>query len=341
MIRRHQSISLLLLSLLFFSLPLLLQSQDTLPEVTPVHIAPLHGESDPTQYAYRNLVIDQTGRLWMKTIGVAEQIYALQVFQFDGYERWLVNVAQDNWKDVRSGYLEDYNTDGLLYGYLNDPIQQSALYTYDVEANKIQYTPMPEGMVGSIEEYKPGKFWVIEKTKKAFNIHHWDGEELSFYFSIPNHSHYREPKGFLKHVDTDFTYIDSTLWILDADFPLISFDIASKTVKRYDGKNFPDFMEKPVTLNENRNANKEFEIRGDSLYLVHNLVGKQFYVMNRKGQNQLFAPLNIVPTGARANSIWKDKKNNLLFLYEYIKPGRYKMGATLLDSSNRLYDIPL
>ena len=340
MIRRYQSTILLLLSFLFFSLPLLLQSQDTHPEITPAYIAPLHGENAPTQYAYRNLVIDQTGRLWLKTIGVAEQIYALQVFQFDGYNHWFVDVARENWKDVniRAGYLEDFNTNGLLYGYLNDPFQQSTLYTFEVETNNIQYTPMPEGMVGSMEEYEPGKFWVLEKTKNTFNIHHWDGKELCFYFSIPNHSHYREPKGFLKHADTDFRYVDSTLWILDADFPLIAFEIASKTVKRYDGSNFPDFVEKPVTLNENRNAHKEFEIRGDSLYLVHNLVGKQFYIMERKGQDQLFFPLNIVPENARAHSIWKDKQNNLLFLYEYIKPDRYKMGATLLDSYNNLYD---
>ena len=329
---------LCLLPVIHLIIALPLQSQDVLPEISPVRIQPLNGENDPSQYAYRNLIIDEKGRLWMKTIGVAEQLYALQVYQFDGYNRWLVKVARDQWEDIRGGYLEDFNTDGLLYGYLNDDVQQSALYTLNVETNEIDYTPVPEGIVGSIEEYEPGKFWVLEKTSDAFNVYDWDTKQLHLYFSIPNDSHYRGNKGFYKFADTDFIYADSTLWILDSDFPLIAFDIPSKSVKRYYRRDFLSFVNRNVTYEENRTANKNLGLKGDSLYVVQNTAGRHFYVKDLKKESSQFTTLNILPENTRAHSTWKDNNDNLLFLYEYTNVDHYTMGAILMDASNRLYD---
>ena len=187
----RELIKFLLLPVSIFTLSLDLHSQETLPKIIPIQIEPLVTENDPTQYAYRNLVIDAKGRLWLKTTGVAEQIYGMQVLQFDGYNRWIVDVAKGEWKDIRGGYLESFTHNGLLIGYLNDPSQPSTLYTFDVTSNSIHYTPMPEGIVGSIEEYELGKFWVLEKTNNAFKLHRWDGTNLEFFVSIPNISHYK------------------------------------------------------------------------------------------------------------------------------------------------------
>lgn len=333
-------VSILWLYLFFYFQPTYLSGQgsNALPEIVPVRTQSLVGEDDPTHYAYRNLVIDNKGRLWLKTIGVAEQLYAMQVFQFDGYNHWLINVARDSFNDIRGGFLQDCDANGRLYGYLNDPKLKSALYTLDVELDHLTYTTIPEGMVGSVLEYQPGRFWVLGKTKTAFQIYDWDGKSLDFFATIPNTSHYREAHGFLKFADTHFIYADSIFWILDGDFPIISYDAASKTTIRYTGEDFAGYKERQFTPDEFRNAHKNIVLRGDSLFVVHNLAGEQFYIKNLQRPDQLFTPFRIIPEGTRANSIWEDKTGNLLFLYEYLNFDNYRMGAILLDTSGQLFD---
>jgi signal transduction histidine kinase/CheY-like chemotaxis protein len=313
-----------------------LHSQEALPEIIPIRTVPLVAENDPTQFAYRNLVIDGKGRLWLKTAGVAEQSYGMQVLQFDGYNRWTIDVAKEKWKDIRGGHLENFTDNNCLYGYLNDPKQRlSTLYTFDIANKNIQYTPMPEGLVGTIERYDSSRFWVLEKTRDAFKIHQWDGTTLDHFTSISNASHFSQEHGFLKASDTDLIYQDSILWILDDNLPIISYDLTDHSIKRYTREFFP-VGEAP--LNEKINYdNDDLEIRGAQVFVVHNAIGNQFYVMDKQ-EGEVFMPLGLVAENTRAHSVWKDEQDNLLFLVECLNAQKDKMGAYLLDASNQLFD---
>ena len=330
---------LLLLPIFTFLPPLSLQSQDTLPQITPISIQPLTGENDPTEYCYSNLVFDTTGRLWMKTCGVAEQLYDLQVLQFDGYARWPLNVSKEKWKDFRVGFLEGISAKGFLYGYLNQLNDQSTLYTYDVATNTLVYTPLPNGIVGGIEEYEPGKFWVLGKTKTAFNIYRWDGKTLKLQLPILSPTHYNEEKErFLKEVNSNFITVGNTLWLLDKELPLMGIHLPSQSIEQYTIVDFPPYVERELPKEDIFNGKVNMVIRDSQVYVVHTLIGDQFYHMNWKEGAQKFSVLPVLPEGTQAQSIWKDKQGNLLLIFQYLGEKEDTYGAYLLDSSNELFD---
>ena len=323
--------------LLFFSLPL--QSQEALPKILPATINPLKGENDPTGYCFSNLVFDTTGRLWMKTCGVAAQLYALQVLQYDGYDHRPINVTRAEWKDYLVGYLEGTTADGKLYGYLNKKFDQPTLYLYDIADGSITYTPLPIGMVGGIEEYQPGKFWVLSKTETAFNIYHWDKKILKHYFTIPNDTHYdEERKIYYKEVNDHFIYADSTLWFMDKNLPVIAIDLATKTINKYDNTSFSGSIDNPIPFGSIYETNSYLIVKGDKAYVLYSYFNDQPFELEWKGEEQIFKPMNIFPEGAKGQSIWKDKQGNLLFLFEYKGTNKGKTGAYLLDTSNQLFD---
>lgn len=310
------------------------------PAITPAIIEPLVGENDPTQFCYRNMVIDESGRLWMNTCGVAERFYALQILQFDGYDRWPVTVARDEWKDYIIGSLEGVSEDGLLYGFLNRPFFRATLYTYDVESNAVNYTPLPEGIIGGIIADRDGKFWVFGKTKTAFNIYQWDGQSLQLHITIPNTSQYSiREQNFNNRAKSNFVYQDSTFWIFDRDLPIIAYHQPTKSVRRYTEKDFPGgYLKNPEQLENHHRYIAYLNVWDSSVYVVSMHLDKQVYVMNLKEESPSFTPVSFIPKNAITKSIWKDEQGNLLFVYEYSDDGKRKNGAYLLDKNKKVFD---
>ncbi len=309
------------------------------PTISPSIIVPLVAEDDPTQFCYNNLVFDETGRLWMKTCAVAEQLYALQVLQFDGYERWPINVVREEWKELRTGCLEGVSQGGALYGFLNEASERSTLYTYQMGTNTVHYTPLPTGIGGAIREYEAGKYWVLEKTKTAFNIYHWDADSLQPFYSIPNESQFLDEANiFVRGGNSNFIYEDSTFWILDHNLPIIALDQATNHIEHFNGDAF-EGSSKSFFWSQPRFIGKVYlKYRDSVLYVAHPRIGKHFYKMNWHGKKRLFTQLKIIPDDARARSIFQDEQGNLLFVYESTTVGQQKTGAYLLDTDNQLFD---
>ena len=118
----------------------------------------------------------------------------------------------------------------------------------------------------------------------------------------------------------------------------MTYNLADDSVKRYTQDHFSVRSSPSDTKNNYDNHN--LEIRGNQVFVVHNTIGDQFYVLDKGNGNgdQLFTPLDITPANTRAHSVWKDDQNNLLFVVEYLNTKNYKMGAYLLDNSNQLFD---
>ena len=173
---------LLLILTLIPALPL--QSQEPLPVILPTATKPLKSDTDPTQYCIKDIIIDQQGRMWFSTCGVAQELYALRVLQFDGYNTRPLTIARDGWEGYLKSVLEGESIEAGFYGFLNRYPEQSALFAYDLEKNKVAFSPI-EGIAGGIIEYAPGQFWVLLKSRNAFTINKWDGQQLEQFAAIP------------------------------------------------------------------------------------------------------------------------------------------------------------
>ena len=146
---------IVLLLLLFITLQG--QSQMNLPEVIPTSTRLLKSDSDPTQYCIKNIFIDQQGRMWFSTCGVAQEVYSLNLVQFDGYSIRPLRIARDGWEGRIKSVLEGQSSQKEFYGFLNRYPDQSTLYSYNLEENKVNYTPITS-LAGGIIEESPGQF---------------------------------------------------------------------------------------------------------------------------------------------------------------------------------------
>ncbi|MEN0005913.1 MAG: ATP-binding protein [Bacteroidota bacterium] len=296
----------------------------------------LVSENDPTQFCYNSIVVDDSGRLWLKPCSVAEQLYGLNVVQFDGYDRWPITVRPKSWQGTIQSNLEGFSSKGFLYGFINQNYEKSTLYNFDISRSQLKHTSIVEGIIGGIEEYESGKFWVLQKVKGAFNILHWDGLQIDLYATIPNKSHTNSlDHPFANQAKSNFIYQDSALWIIDKYLPLISFHIPAKSIKKYNVASFPGFNKGLASDLSVANSESFVTIRDSIVYFMHDVLSPQFYQLDlRKATNQ-FSPISFVSPQKKAEGIWQDELGNLLFIYENTDK---TTGAILLDNNKQLFD---
>ena len=311
-----------------------------IPKVKLAKRVPLNSENNPTEFCIQSLLEDNAGRLWMKTCGVAEQLYALQVFQFDGYNRWPVTLSRGIWEDYKTGYIKGISQRGALYGNLNGPDNKSILFSYDVDVDSVYYTSINGELVAGIVENKPDKYWVVTKKKDDYLIYQWDGISINHFYTIPNSELFNEEENIFRTTgDSHVTIEDNTLWLFDKNLPIIAFDLLAKTYTNYGKKYLPIESEKTIFTNEiARGANTSVVIRDSILYFCHSHLGNSFFYLNFKHKEKQFQPLSILPEGAQARSVWEDEQGNLLFVFDFPNSNSHEMSAYLLDTNNKLFN---
>ncbi|MCG8331258.1 MAG: ATP-binding protein [Chitinophagales bacterium] len=311
-----------------------LQGQPVMPEVLPTSIKPLKSDNDPAQYCIDNFLIDQKGRLIFKTCGVAEQLYAMRLVQFDGHNIWPLSIARDDWSGYMRTSLEGESEQLGLYGFLNRATYQSALYTYDLKTNKIQYTPI-NGISGGIIEYAPGQFWVLIKEKEAYVIYDWNGVEISEYARIANKNYDYTLDRYIIKEDIPFLMKDNQLWFCDRELPIFSFDIRKKEFRKYGLDAFINLPKDTLDIHQRELAKVGLIEHHGDLYFFHNIRGNDFYVLRKEELS--FQPLKLVPDGFTAYRIYKDKLGQLLFIYSKRKDGKGQKGI-LVDQKGQSWD---
>lgn len=307
-----------------------------LPILERAQITPLLSENDPTRFCYEALVQDQAGRLWMKTCGVAEKLYGIRVFQFDGYDRWPISIARDEWQDYNSIYLCGFSSLDQWYGFYSDPEGQSTIFSYDIITDAIQYTDIPAGNIHGIIEYQPGKFWVLGKEKKDYIIYHWQDTSIQFRYSFPHYD--QSMPDYSNEVIMNFEYSDSTFFVLDGFLPLVIYDIPTKSSQTYTLDDFGKLTTKWLTDEKIGFNGTRLKVRDSIIYIAQGHAGPPFFQLNTKNPEagpQIYSNL---PDSTQARSIWEDEQGNLLFLYDYPNSPSKKFGAFLLDTADKIYD---
>ena len=180
---------------------------------------------------------------------------------------------------------------------------------------------------------------MLGKTKSAYLIYHWTNEGLQLTASIPNETHYNKQRSrFYQSLNIEFLYDENTLWIFDKTLPVIAFHLPTKSARKYNVVSFPNYIERALPDPDQFEVNFKMAIRGGQVFVVQSLVGDQFYTMNWGKEGQKFSALPILPPGARAHSVWKDKHNNLLFIFNKDDKRSGNFGAYLIDADNQMYD---
>ena len=307
-----------------------------IPKIKLAKKVPLNSEKDPAKFCFNSITIDNTGRLWMRPCSVAEQLYGMYVVQFDGHDRWPIPVKQQDWTAGLRSNIEGVSKAGFLYGFFNQSTENATLYTFDIASNTAHHTPVENAIIGGIEEYETGKFWVLCKTKDAFEIAHWDGVNLELYATIPNTTHYDTKYQQFAHPGfVNFHLNGNTLWFLDARLPLFSFHIPSKTTKRYEVDAFPGFTTDSTILLKSINTKTSLIVKDSQVYMLNNPLSPNFYHLDLRKQTDRFAPFIFQSEAISGESIWQDEVGNLLFVYNDLQQ---KEKAILLDNTNTIYD---
>ncbi len=309
-------------------------AQSERPSVYPASLTPLKSNSDPAQYCVDDYLIDRKGRMWFKTCGVAQQLYALRLVQFDGYDLWPLSIARDDWTGYLRSCLEGESSKLGLYGFLNRGFGTSVLFTYDQGNNQIQYTSI-QGFCGGIIEHTPGHFWVLTKEKENFVLNNWDGIQVVPFAKIPNSNFDNQLNRFIVKEDIPFIRMGDQLWFSDLDMPIFSYHLHTQEVQKFTANDFPDLYKGILSTFRQEASKMNIVEREGTLYTFQNTRNPDFYM--RQKPSTSFSSLDIVPKGYSASGIYKDEKGQILFVYQN-QHHEIDQGALLLDSLGRYWD---
>lgn len=323
---------LLILALSCFNI--FAQQEDQLPVIIPTATKVLQNQDSPAGFCMDAMVKDNKGRLWLKPCGVAEQFYALRLVQFDGYEFRSVNIVREGWDGYMRTGVEGFSSDFGLYGFLNRFPIPSTLFRYLPSLDSIIYTPLENGLFGGVIEHQPGKFWVWAKHPDHFAIYDWDGKALTKNLEIPHASHFNTEGHFFFQKEAAFLKkVEDKLWIYEGSFPVICYDLKQKKVERYGLEAFPDFTLKEMNLQEKLTFLSDMAIQGDKIFLLHHVYSPDFQFLEPEASQ--FKSLQILPPGAKGQSIHVDSTGNVVFIY--INKNR-QQGGILLDENGQYWD---
>ncbi|MEN0005754.1 MAG: ATP-binding protein [Bacteroidota bacterium] len=307
-----------------------------LPLIERTVLEPLQGPNDPTTFCYKDLVLDQKGRLWMKTCGVAQQLYDVRVFQFDGYDRWPIAIAQGKWQNYQTIYLDEFSSDGQWLGYFTDRKNRSTLFAYDVQSESIQYTDVPSGICVSLAKYEDDKYWILSRHGSNYQIYLWDTTSVELRYSFPN----SVPPELQSDTqgEVNFEYADSTFWIMENKLPLIGYHTRIQTAFKFERAELFKSTTAGVAKLANLIAYTTIISKDSMVYIAHPVSSIPFLQINNRKLEDGAQPIIDIPTGVDAKKLWKDQQGNLLFMAEYSEQTRGIFKAYLLDKQNRLFD---
>lgn len=303
--------------------------------ITPSTIEPLISSNDPTRFCYDNMVTDKNGRFWMKTCGVAQMLYGIRIFQFDGYNRWPISIARDDWQTSKSIYIEGFSSRDQWYGFFNPAEGQSTFFLYDVQTDDIQYVGVPDGVINGVREYEPGKFWILVRYEKDYQIYHWDGKNIELQYSFPNYLS-DDPNSF-QDGKINFVYSNGSFGILFSHFPLIIFDTKTGSHRTFSTEHLARLAPNSTPAKRLTVEAVKLEAGDSIIYIAQYHASPSFFKINLNKPNSEPEKLWNTPPGSQAQSIWKDEEGNFLFLFEFPRENK-KYGAYLLDKNNQLFD---
>lgn len=291
------------------------QRDNALPVLEPYYTN--HFYQDNASYAnkcFDDALLDQKGRLWLRTCHIHTVINAIGLLQFDGYQFIPHYLKHDEQLITDITLLVDVSSSGHLFGTVG---QTNHLFFADpdnLEAQFISLADFPNWIVKNIVETKPGHFLIAFMTQdlRKMGMLSLQNGILKEEWMIDRPPDRRAPPSFkMPLIDTPHE-----TWCMAMMLPLYRYDKANGKIIAYDTTRFhnlktEDFSNtgpklKPTLLKNSR----------EDLYLhLPRHYGDQFFQFNKK-EDRFNSIMDQFPADSKAKGLFQDQTGNMCFLFQ-------------------------
>ncbi len=316
------------------------QSALTGPQgVASVYIENFSTKSSTTQTCVSDVMQDRRGRLWVATCPVMAGVNSVRLYQFDGYEFYPVNLANDSLPDRTMAILKQITPDGELLGFFESD-NVNAVFFFDPErqtTRTIAFDAREEGTVRDVLLVADGTSLVALQKRDSMVLEqisvHGRKTRLAAWYSPPLAA--VDPD---KYRNTAAIYRKGDEVLVGNGFPpqFHSLSLRDGSVRQItlNGLAHSDFIVpiKDIFVNDFY-AQRILDGPGGDLFCFFPDAEQQVYI--RPSGAVTFQPLNDIPAGFRVCRMEKDSAGNLLLLFVN-KQSVY--GGILFDIHGRRHD---
>jgi len=307
------------------------QAWDALPQLIPSYRNDFFREDlSYSGSCFDNLVIDDSGRMWLNACGLQRVINDLGVFSFDGYEFQPLEIKKSDGVAIIPN-VKGITSAGKFYGqadgkaFLMDPLHPTP------ELLPFADTAFNASVLRGIHEVN-GILYVIATLDKAtFSLFTLQNGQLVQQHAID----YSE--GFWTASIHNISGNEEELWLAGGSLPFFRLNLASNRVDTFTIDNFTEEVPASSLTRNNIYSHSPRIVVGpnNQVYLLlPHYYSSQLYRFDRKLQQ--FAVLNTsLPDGWIPLSIFKDQVGNICFLFE---DSNQKYKAIIEDSSGQRFD---
>ena len=298
----------------FFGSLLLCNAQpDTaLPVLEPYYIN--HFYEDDASYAskcFDDAVLDQKGRLWLRSCHIHIVINAIGLLQFDGYQFIPHDLKNDEKLISDITLLVDISSSGHLFGTVG---RTSHLFFADpdnLEAQFISLADFPNYIVKNIVETKPGYFLIAFATQdlSKMGMLSLQNGRLKEEWVIDRPSDQRSPIAF------EMTLIDTPreTWCMAMMLPLYRYDKATDKVTAYDITRFNN-IKTEFFLNTGQKLKPALLKNSQAELFLHlpRQYDDQFFQFDKK-EDRFNSIMDQFPADWKAKGLFQDQAGNMCF----------------------------
>lgn len=291
------------------------QRDNALPVLEPYYTN--HFYQNNASYAnkcFDDALIDQKGRLWLRTCHIHTVINAIGLLQFDGYQFIPHDLKNDEKLVSDITLLVDVSSSGQLFGTVG---QTSHLFFTDpdnLETQFISLASFPNRIVKNIVETRPDQFlitFVTQDLRKMGMLSLQNGI-LKEVWIIDRPPDSRIPAPFeMPLIDTP-----GETWCMGFSLPLYRYDKATDKLIVYDITRFNNLTEgefpNPI-LNQKttlvKNSREDFYLHLPQYY------GDKLFQFDRK-IDRFNSIMDQFPANWKAKGIFQDQTGNICFLFQ-------------------------
>ena len=307
------------------------QGWNNLPQLKPAYSNDFFREDlSYSGSCFNNVVLDDSGRMWLNACGLQRAINSLGVFSFDGYRFLPMEIEKADGKAITLDVM-GMTSDGKLYGQANKKAFLMNPHNPVAEILPFADTLFNQSILRGIKEVD-GTLYVMANLEpenlRLFSLQDGKLQEVL----VIDYS-----DGFWTAAIHNISGDAEELWLVGGNLPVFRVDQLNNRVDTF---TTDDFTEPVPTSELTRNnifskSPRIVKTENDQTYLfLPQYYGSQLYRFDRAAQK--FTSLNSeLPPGWVPLGFFQDQVGNICFLFEDINK-QYK--AILEDQNGRRYD---
>lgn len=309
------------------------QQGEDLPQIQPSRSIRLDGNALLGDYCIEDILIDETGRMFMPSCGAIRFPFRIYLFQYDGYNFRPIELGNQQDDVFQSCSITGYDEKLGIFGFSNQGNGEVKVFYYRHQIDSLFFLSDLVGKVSDVISETPGQLMLVTKQENALVISRWDGTSTNQLAEIPFPVPKKKNGDLLPGSRANLKKEGSYLYYLDKCWPILRYNLDTQETDLFDGSSFPDYAEHQVCIVPRNPTFQDLEVVNTTIYCLNTLHSPKFYVCeNGIGP---FKPLPVPLHGGAGRGIYKDKTGNLIFHYTI---GRNKQKAFLLDSSGQYWD---